>query len=229
MKKFISLSQYPGKTGQYYYTKFFNLYNIQATYEPRGTDNLAQSLAIALEERVDGVSVSMPYKKEIIKYLDQADDLVTTYQSCNTVVIRNRKLIGYNTDFYGAKYVLSQIPDQFNVTILGDGSMGSMIKQMLSNMPLVISRKLGNWGQQDGIKGTAINCTSFGTATSQSPFLNMPNLDLMIDLAIKPNQLEEQCRSLGIKYIRGIDFYKYQFQKQFEIYTGITIGLEDFE
>ena len=229
MKKFISLSEYPGTTGQYYYTKFFNQNNIDATYTPRGTDNLAQALAIALEEKVDGISISMPYKKEVIQYLDQSDSLVTQYQSCNTVLVKNKKLFGFNTDFYGAEYVISQIPDHLPVSILGDGSIGSMIKVMLKNDPLIISRKSNNWNDRHTLQGVVINCTSFGTATPDSPFSSIPQLDLVIDLAIKNNQLEEQCRKAGIKYIRGIEFYKYQFQKQFEIYAGTAIDVREFE
>jgi shikimate dehydrogenase len=229
MKKFISLSEYPGTTGQYYYTKFFNQNNIDATYTPRGTDNLAQALAIALEEKVDGISISMPYKKEVIQYLDQSDSLVTQYQSCNTVLVKNKKLFGFNTDFYGAEYVISQIPDHLPVSILGDGSIGSMIKLMLKNDPLIISRKSNNWNDRHTLQGVVINCTSFGTATPDSPFSSIPQLDLVIDLAIKNNQLEEQCRKAGIKYIRGIEFYKYQFQKQFEIYAGTAIDVREFE
>lgn len=227
MKKFISLSKHPGTTGQYYYTKFFNQNNIDATYIPQGTDNLAQSLAVALEEEVDGISISMPYKQEIIQYLDYADSLVTRYQSCNTVLIKNKKLFGFNTDFYGANYIISQIPDHLTVSILGDGSMGTMIKSMLKNDPLVISRKSNNWNDRHKLRGAVINCTSFGTATLDSPFSALPTLELVIDLAIKNNQLEEQCQQGNVKYIHGIEFYKYQFQKQFEIYTGTSINIDE--
>ena len=227
MKKFISLSKHPGTTCQYYYTKFFNQNNIDATYIPQGTDNLAQSLAVALEEEVDGISISMPYKQEIIQYLDYADSLVTRYQSCNTVLIKNKKLFGFNTDFYGANYIISQIPDHLTVSILGDGSMGTMIKLMLKNDPLVISRKSNNWNDRHKLRGAVINCTSFGTATLDSPFSALPTLELVIDLAIKNNQLEEQCQQGNVKYIHGIEFYKYQFQKQFEIYTGTSINIDE--
>lgn len=228
MKKFFSISQYPGKTGQHYYTKFFKIHNLDYVYEPLGSNNLKSTLELVLKENVSGISISMPFKKEILNYLDEQSELVSQYSCCNTVLIKNRKLIGYNTDWYGAKHVLSLIPKNSNIYILGDGMMGTMIYNMLDQRATIISRKKNNWDLKDSINGTLINCTGLGTISFDSPFEKIPNLDCVIDLSIKSNQLEEQCKSVNIKYVKGIDFYKYQFQKQFEIYTGIQPNLEYF-
>ena len=228
MKKFISISQYPGKTGQHYYTKFFKKYNLDYTYQPTGSSNIESSLEQALKENVSGISISMPFKKEIIKYLDKKSDTVLEYDCCNTIVVENKKLIGYNTDWFGANYVLSQLPKNSNLYILGDGIIGSMFYKMLNDRAIVLSRKLNTWHLRNSINGIVINCTSFGTHSSDSPLDTVSSLDCVVDLAINSNQLEQQCAQSGIKYIKGIEFYKYQFQKQFEIYTGITINLEDF-
>ena len=92
MNKYISLSKYPGKQGFYYYTEFFKLYNIDAEYTPIGTDNLQEEISRAKDSDVKGISVSMPFKQEIIKYLDWADSTVTEYETCNTVVNRDGRL-----------------------------------------------------------------------------------------------------------------------------------------
>jgi len=51
---------------------------------------------------VSGLSVTIPFKKDIMKYLDKVDDSVNGIGAVNTVVKRNGKLIGYNTDLSGA-------------------------------------------------------------------------------------------------------------------------------
>lgn len=50
---------------------------------------------------LDGFNVTIPYKTTIIRHLSQADEKVTLYHACNTVVRQGRRLYGYNTDVNG--------------------------------------------------------------------------------------------------------------------------------
>ena len=43
------------------------------------------------------------------------------------------------------------------------------------------------------------------------------------------NDLKKQTISSDIKYIGGKEFYRHQFKKQFEIYTGITLSQSELE
>lgn len=234
MKKFISLSQYPGKTGQYFYNKFFEHYNIDAVYESRGTENLGQSIVYALEEGVSGISISMPYKKEILGMLDNRTGYVDIYQSCNTVVVDDKKLTGYNADLAGVEWACKQIHDVDRITILGSGAMASMFIKFLEEENYgkinIAARKLGTWANKDLPTDVIINATALGTASTNSPYELLPRgVKLVIDLAIKDNTLAEQCKTAGIKYLSGIEFYKQQFLAQFKIYTGITAPGELFD
>lgn len=234
MKKYISLSQYPGKTGQYFYTKFFEYYNFDAEYEPRGTDNLAYSLARALEENVSGISISMPFKNEILQYLDTVTGYATVYQSCNTVVIDDKKFIGYNADIAGVDWACKHIQMSDKITVLGGGAMASMFIKFLEddhygNLNLAI-RKAGSWENKDLPTDVIINATALGTSEPTSPFLELPRgVRLVIDLAINDNELKQQCLAAGIKYLSGKEFYKQQFLTQFNIYTGIKPDSELFD
>ena len=49
-----------------------------------------------------------------------------------------------------------------------------------------------------------------------------------IDLAVNPGLLSYQAKENDIKYISGKDFYKYQFMRQFEIYTGMKVDENDY-
>ena len=51
------------------------------------------------DNNFSGYNVTIPYKKEIITYLDEVDHLAKEIGSVNTVVKANGKNIGYNTDF----------------------------------------------------------------------------------------------------------------------------------
>src|SRR6478752_7482636 len=45
-----------------------------------------------------GLAVTIPYKKSVIKYLDETDDVVNAIAACNCIKITKSKKIGYNTD-----------------------------------------------------------------------------------------------------------------------------------
>lgn len=230
MNKYISLSKYPGRQGFYYYTEFFKLYNIDAVYEPIGTDNLKASLDKAIAEGVKGISVSMPYKQEVIKYLDELDISVIEYDTCNTVVINNGVLKGYNCDYSGAQHVLQDIRLEDSVTVLGAGSMGSMIFKMLRHNARMVSPRLENWDQRHEPASIIINCTNQGTATPASPLDYIPDgCRLIIDLTVNDCDLAQQAANAGVKYISGQEFYKYQFMDQFKLYTGKTVDSYDYD
>lgn len=234
MKKFISLSKYPGRTGQYFYTKFFEHYGIDASYESKGTDNLAISINYALEEGINGISISMPYKKQIIPYLDNVSSYVEIYQSCNTVTIEDRKLTGYNSDISGVEWACKHINRNDQITVLGNGAMASMFVKCLEEdyygQLKIAARNFETWDNKDQPATVIINATALGTSTTSSPYETLPkDVRLVIDLAIKDNDLKQQCLAAGVKYLSGMDFYKQQFLTQFKIYTGITADGDLFD
>ena len=224
---FYSLSQYPGKTGEYYYNTLFKQLKLPYTYTALACTDLTEQLD-NMRVNAKGFSVSMPFKEKIFDYLDLVDPLAASYSTVNTVLVEKEQLTGYTADYYGAAFIRDSIPSGWNVTILGDGSMGKLISRVIGNRITVVSRKLGNWDQKDQPTDVIINCTALGTATKESPFTVVPDVKMIFDLAIADNQLKAQCQDRGVKYIAGIEFYKRQFIKQFEIYTGNKISLWDF-
>jgi shikimate 5-dehydrogenase len=234
MKTFISLSNYPGSTGEYFYNKFFEYYNIDAVYIPKKCVNLKEDLEQAILDNVSGISISMPFKREVISYLNKKTADVEIYQTCNTVKLENNLLVGYNADIAGLYQVSKFIKLSDRITILGMGAMASMFIQYFEESHYgalnICARSLGTWDNRHNLADVIINCTSFGTIDNNSP-LDMLPLDtkLVIDLAIKNNKLAQKCIHNNINYISGREFYKFQFLKQFKIYTGITPDIKIYE
>ena len=52
------------------------------------------------------INVTIPYKETVMPYLDDKSDMAKKIGSVNTIVNRNGKLCGYNTDYYGFSYML---------------------------------------------------------------------------------------------------------------------------
>jgi shikimate dehydrogenase len=234
MKRFISLSKYPSSNGKYFYTNFFKLYNIEADYVPLpATDeNFEDQIRTAIEDlRVSGISVSMPFKNQASLMLDYSDSSVSNYNSCNTIVIKDKKLYGYNTDLEGVIQTCTKIQSK-SVAILGDGSMANMYSKYLSDGNVTInmySRRLQNWDKRHDDAEVVINCTGIGTGDDESPMIGLKNTKLVIDLAIKKKKLYKQCLTNGVEYISGSVFYKHQFLKQFMLYTGVSVNELEFD
>ena len=98
-----------------------------------------------------GINVTIPYKESVIPYLDFIDDAAKKIGAVNTIVNKNGKLFGYNTDFYGLKALIEkaniEIKDK-KVLILGSGGTSktafAVVKDMGAKEILVVSRNSGN-------------------------------------------------------------------------------------
>lgn len=83
--------------------------------------------------KYDGLNVTMPYKKSIVPLLDEVDGIAEKTGAVNTVLNKNGKLIGYNTDYYGMKYALEAAKIALkgkNVLILGSGGAGIVAEKL---------------------------------------------------------------------------------------------------
>jgi shikimate dehydrogenase len=231
MDYFCSIAKHPGKTGEYFYSKFFEYYGIAAEYRAIGVLDLDTWITSNEWRKYSGISVSMPFKSEVLTYLDFMDDYVTDLKACNSVKIEKNLWTGFNTDFYGVLGSIQAIPEGASIQILGDGSMSRAYQHILSQIKrefMVFSRRLGNWEERNSYFDCRINTTSFGTKSPESPFAGEFKASLMIDLAISNGDLLEQCESFGIKYIGGMSFYQQVFTNQFRIYTGIELDPDLF-
>lgn len=99
---------------------------------------LVDDLKLFLKEYrsiVSGFSVTIPFKTEVIRYIDELDDSSRKIGAVNTVINRNGKLIGYNTDMVGAiKAVESQIKIKGKkVLMIGAGGVARAIGYGIMN------------------------------------------------------------------------------------------------
>lgn len=79
----------------------FRHYGINAAYVPFETDDLEAFFRLAPRIGVNGFSVTMPYKADVLPLLKDVSEDVSAIGSCNTVVWENGGWAGYNTDAGG--------------------------------------------------------------------------------------------------------------------------------
>ena len=94
------------------------------------------------------VNVTIPYKQTVIPYLDCVSEIASRIGAVNTVVNKNGKLYGYNTDYYGMKALIERIGVDLagkKVLVLGTGGTSKTARVLASDLGasqiLTVSRR----------------------------------------------------------------------------------------
>jgi shikimate dehydrogenase len=95
-----------------------------------------------------GLNVTIPYKEQVLSYLDEENELVQSIRACNCIDLRNGRRKGYNTDVLGFEQSLKQLfqPHHKKALILGTGGVSKAVQYILQKMGLsyrYVSRKPG--------------------------------------------------------------------------------------
>ncbi len=98
------------------HNEIFKDLGIDATYEKLecNKDELKDIINSLRIGKYNGFNVTIPYKKEVMQYLDEIDERAKIIGAVNTIAYKNGKIIGYNTDYYGFYNSL----DYFNINVL---------------------------------------------------------------------------------------------------------------
>jgi shikimate 5-dehydrogenase len=146
-KIFGSFSANPGNNGCKFFNKKFKSDGINAIYKSFYSDDIESSIQSAITLGFTGFAVSMPFKTEIIQYLDKLDNSVKEIGACNTVIISSRKLYGYNTDWKGVyNYLFNK--KITSLSIYGNGGFSKAVQYACTRLKInfeIITRS--NWEQ----------------------------------------------------------------------------------
>lgn len=158
-KLYGSFSTNPGNNGCIFFNEAFKKNDINAIYKSFYSDNIEQLISSVKYLKFEGFALSMPHKIEILPYLDEIDEAAEEIGAVNTVVIKNGRLIGYNTDWIGVKeYFEEHTP--FSFSILGDGGFSKAVQYYckVKKIPYeIITRK--DWDKVKDLTGFVFNAT----------------------------------------------------------------------
>ncbi|MEP6615444.1 MAG: shikimate dehydrogenase [Ginsengibacter sp.] len=130
-----------------YFTAKFNMEGLDALYENYETTNLADlRSSLSLVQDLRGLNVTIPYKSQVIDFLDSYDEVVGKLKACNCISIRNGKWRGSNTDVIGFEksFIKKWKPPQRHALILGTGGSARAVEFVLQKLGiayLFVSRK----------------------------------------------------------------------------------------
>ena len=113
--------------------------NIKAIYDRKKINegDLQSIISKVKEKKINGVNVTVPFKKAVIPYLDQLSPEAKKTQSVNTIILSNDNLVGHNTDIAGFTRAIGEL--NFNIKgkkifILGAGGVVPSIIFALKKM-----------------------------------------------------------------------------------------------
>lgn len=123
-----------------YFNKKFALEAINASYQTYELDNITLFPNLLQQEhQLVGLNVTIPYKQDIIPYLDDLDSAAKCIGAVNCIKIKNGATTGYNTDWIGFSESLQPILQgniKYKALLFGDGGAAQAIKYALAQLQI---------------------------------------------------------------------------------------------
>ena len=167
----------------------------------------------------DGLNVTIPYKKEVLQYLDEIDPLALRLGAVNTIVKKDGKLFGYNSDYYGFLSLVQRTgiePPTKKVLVLGSGGASVTVRAVLEDLgaQVVLISRSGedNYTNLDRHRDAAliVNTTPVGmyphNGSAPLSLEGFTALEGVLDLIYNParTQLLMECEKYGIPGFNGL-------------------------
>ena len=186
----------------YFERKFKSLNYKNHSYKNFEINNLNSLRELISKNNISGLNVTIPFKEQILNYIDDLDDSAEKIGSINTIKVNKNKITGFNTDADGfEKSFKPLIENRNSAIILGNGGASKAIQYVLTKNKInfkVISRsgkiKYENLSNLDIINNLIlINTTPLGMYPNVHSFPKIPyNLlsekHLVYDLVYNPKE-----------------------------------------
>lgn len=231
------------------YNAAFEVLHLNYIYIPLVADNLKKAVDGIRNLGIKAVGVTIPYKIEILKYLDELDNNTKRIGAVNVVINQNGKLIGGNTDGLGGIKALKGVTKIFGkkIILLGAGGAaralaftiidegGDLIilnrtAKPAEDLAKVVRCKYGTLDQlNQEITDTdiIINATSMGmfpnVSESLIPIELLRSSLIVQELVTNPKEtkLLKESKKKGCKIVYGEKMLFWQAVYKFKMFTGV--------
>ena len=226
----------------------FEVIGINAVYLAFETRNIEGCVKGMRSLGIKGMSVTLPFKSEVLPYLDDVDEMAKKIGAVNTIVNNNGRLIGYNTDALGALKALQDVVDipEMNCLLIGAGgaarATGFILKEegahlTIANRSPEHGIELATYLQSNFVLLKDIRCMDEDILIQTTPVGMNPHKDqclipehllkesmVVMDIIYNPpeTRLVKIARKRGCRTINGLSMFIYQGAEQFRLWTGIN-------
>ncbi len=228
---------------------WFKINNINAIYKKKklNLSDLKDLTSKIKNLEINGANVTVPFKKDIIPYMDELSLEARNTQSVNTIYLNNNKLVGHNTDVEGFEIAIKET--KFNlyrkkIFILGAGgvvpsiiyalnktnvseiiitnrtkSKADLLRNLFNNISIV------DWGEIPNFD-MIINATSLGLNIKDEINLDFSNVEkekFFYDVIYNPQETNflKKAKKRGNKTENGKKMFIYQAAAAFKIWHNI--------
>lgn len=159
-----------------YFSNKFRAENLQYEYVNFDLENLSTFKSLLKRDDIYGMNVTIPYKQEVIPFLDEIDPVAKAIGAVNTIVFKDNKRLGYNTDHIGFQNTLLNYlkPHHDKALVLGTGGASKAVCYVLEQLKIQVCKVSRSEGpdrkayHQLSAKdykehSLLINCTPLGT------------------------------------------------------------------
>lgn len=229
-----------------FFTEKFERENIDATYDNFEIDNINKfPEVIKNNPGVIGFNVTIPYKEQVIPFLDELNDSAREIGAVNTIKVKRRGenvyLKGFNTDTYGFENSLSPLLKEYHkkALILGTGGASKALKYVLNKLGIeYISASIEELKENEiryedidekviSERLLIINATPLGTYPKVDTFPNIPyefitGKHLLFDLVYNPEvtQFMAKGKEKGATVKNGYDMLLGQARRSYKIWNS---------
>ena len=198
-------------------------------------------------KEINGANITVPFKRDVIAYLDQLSLEAEKTQSVNTVYLKKDKITGHNTDIDGFELAIKDANynvEGKRVLILGAGgvvpsvifalykmralsvTISNRTKTKAENLKSLFNDlKIVDWGEVSNFD-MIINATSIGLKKEDRlnlDFSKFKDSEFFYDVIYNPKETNflKDGKNLGKKTENGKKMFIYQAAKAFKIWHGI--------
>ena len=228
---------------------WFKKNNINANYDKRKIEKseILEIVSKIKDNKLDGLNVTVPFKSDVIPFLDELSEESKITQSVNTIYMHDKKLIGHNTDIKGFELSLKETQFELknkSIFILGAGGVVPSIiyaLEKLEVLKIIISNRtkqkaenlkrnfskinVVDWGDRPEFD-MIINATSLGLSNEDNLGLNFKNINkekLFYDVIYNPKETNflRTGKKLGCKVFNGKMMFIYQALEAFKLWHKV--------
>tara|TARA_B100000579_G_scaffold432847_1_gene450460 strand:+ start:754 stop:1545 length:792 start_codon:yes stop_codon:yes gene_type:complete len=229
--------------------------NINAVYDKKliKENDIKDIIFQVKSEKIQGINVTVPFKKKVIPFLEKLSPEAMESQSVNTIYLENKKVIGHNTDIAGfelsLRYHKYDVKNK-KVLILGAGGVVPSIILGLKKMSvgkIIVSNRtktkaeelkknfdnleIIDWGKTPNFD-MIINATSIGLKNVDDIKIDYSAIGqnkFFYDVIYNPKEtiFLKKAKSFENKTANGIMMFVYQAHQAFTIWHKIMPKIED--
>ena len=216
--------------GHLFHNEAFHSKGINAVYikMPLQAVELERFFALAKKLPFEGLSVTAPLKEAVLPFIDEIDPEAQEIGAVNTLVFKNGKILGYNTDGAAALELLGHVHRK-TIVILGAGGAARAIAltamkrgaevvlvNRTASKAQALAEKLGcHWSLTVPLYDILINATSVSMPIEEQ--LLIPGKTVM-DIALYETDFIQAARQKGCQVVEGQAMYLLQAAAQQELW-----------